>query len=142
MEAFNLLANYYFIYSEQLANQLLWSRTINVHGKPGKNIPMDLHMEHLNRTFKSSVAHLGPNVIGVSLQQTGRAMKPLHDVQLHFDHVTNVTAESAYHSTASTKKDLLAIIEVLQEQQVLRLMAKCRFEHFPAITGSLLKTKF
>ena len=109
VEAFNLLAHYYFIYSERLANQLLWSRTINVHGKPGKNIPMDLHMEHLNRTFKSSVAHLGPNVIRPSLQRTGRAMKPLHDVQLHFDHVTNVTAESAYHSTASTKKDLLAI---------------------------------
>ena len=57
---------------------------------------MDLHMEHLNRTFKSFVAHLGPNIIGPSLQRTGRAMKPLHDVQLHFDHVTNVTAEFDY----------------------------------------------
>ena len=140
VEAFNLLAHYYFIYSERLAYQLLWSCTINVHGKPGKNIPMDLHMEHLNRTFKSSVAYLGPNVIGPSLQRTGRAMKPLHDVQLHFDHVTNVTAESAYHSTASTKKDLLAIIEFLQEQQVFRSMAKRRYEHFPAITGSLLNS--
>lgn len=29
--------------------QLLWSRTVNTHGRIGCNIPMDLHMEHLNR---------------------------------------------------------------------------------------------
>ena len=90
-------------------------------------------MEHLNQTFNSSVAHLGPNVIGPSLQQTGRAMKPLDDIQLHFDYVTNVTAESAYHSTARTKKGLLAIIEVLLEQQVFRSMSKRCYESFPAI---------
>ena len=140
VEAFNLLAHYHFIYSERLANQLLWSRTINVHGKPGRNIPMDLHMKHLNRTFKASVAHLGPNVIGSSLQRTGRAMKPLHDVQLHFDRITNVTTESGYHSTTSTKKDLLTIIQVLQEQEVYKSTPKRRYEHFPAITGSLLNS--
>ena len=42
-------------------------------------------------------------------------MKPLHDVQLHFDCIANVTPESAYHSTTNTKKDLLTIIQVLQE---------------------------
>lgn len=111
-----------------------------MHGKPGRNIPMDLHMEHLNRTFKASVAHLGPNVIGSSLQRTGRAMKPLHDVQLHFDRITNVTTESGYHSTTSTKKDLLTIIQVLQEQEVYKSTPKRRYEHFPAITGSLLNS--
>jgi len=34
----------------------LWSHTVNVHGKPGKNIPMDLHMEHLNRDLASHYA--------------------------------------------------------------------------------------
>lgn len=31
-----------------LAEQLKWGRFINSHGLPGKNISMDLHMEHLN----------------------------------------------------------------------------------------------
>lgn len=64
-------------------------------------------------------------------------MKPLHDVQLHFDRITNVTTESGYHSTTSTKKD---IIQVLQEQEVYKSTPKCCYEHFPAITGSLLNS--
>ena len=49
IEAFNLLSQYHFIFSAWLSKQLLWSRTVNVHGQAGKNIPMDLHMEHMNR---------------------------------------------------------------------------------------------
>ena len=41
IEAFHILAHYNYICSERLCRQLLWSRTINVHGKPGKNISMD-----------------------------------------------------------------------------------------------------
>ena len=59
LKAYNLLAHYHYLYSERMCRQLLWSRTINVHGKPGKIIPMDLHMEHLNRDLKIVVSHLG-----------------------------------------------------------------------------------
>ena len=38
---------------------MLWSRTINVHGQSGKNIPMDLHIEQLNSMFKGSKDKLG-----------------------------------------------------------------------------------
>lgn len=58
VEAFNLLAQYHFVFNDRLRDQLLWSRTINVHGQEGKNIPMDLYMEHLNRMFKNSVSNL------------------------------------------------------------------------------------
>ena len=61
LEAFNLLAQYHFIFSERMAHQLIWSRTINVHGKPGRNVPCDLHMEHLNKKCKQAVSHLGGN---------------------------------------------------------------------------------
>lgn len=42
--------------------QLKWSRMVNVHGRPGKNIAADLHMEHLNRECKSSLSGLGANI--------------------------------------------------------------------------------
>ena len=82
LEAFNLLVHYYFLYSDYLANQLLWSsyRTINVQGRPGHNIPMDLHMKHLNSVFKSAISRLGPNTIGLSLDRTGRALRPISRV--------------------------------------------------------------
>lgn len=36
IEAFTLLAQYEYLFSPRMAMQLKWSRTINVHGRPGK----------------------------------------------------------------------------------------------------------
>lgn len=35
---------------------------MNVQGNPGKNIPMDLHMEHLNPECNTAIAGLGATV--------------------------------------------------------------------------------
>ena len=85
------------MYSERMANQLIWSRTINTSGKQGRNIPMDLHMEHLNKNFKGAISHLGPNNLGPSLQRTGKALKVLMDMQSHYDEETAVPKESWFH---------------------------------------------
>ena len=63
IEAFNLLAQYYILLPPRLGQQLIWSRFINTHGQPGKNIPCDLHLEHLNRALKTAICGLGANVI-------------------------------------------------------------------------------
>ncbi len=42
--------------------QLTWNRTVNIHGRPGKNVPCDLHMEYLNREANISNAGLGSNI--------------------------------------------------------------------------------
>lgn len=39
----------------------MWNRFISVHGRPGKNIPGDLCLEHLNRLFKQAVNERGSN---------------------------------------------------------------------------------
>ena len=53
LEILYTLYQYYFLLSSREAEELIWSRFVNVHGIPGKNIPMDLHMEHLNKVLKS-----------------------------------------------------------------------------------------
>ena len=45
-EAANLLIQYYYVLSPRQASQLLLSKFVNTHGRPGRNIPVDLHMEH------------------------------------------------------------------------------------------------
>ena len=60
-EIFCILAQHRFISSPHLSYQLQWSRFINTHGKQGKNIPSDLHMEHMNRIIKNTVKGLGAN---------------------------------------------------------------------------------
>lgn len=59
VEAFILLAQGKFLFSPHMALQLLWSRTINTQGRPGKNIPAELHMKHLNRECKNCLSGLG-----------------------------------------------------------------------------------
>lgn len=44
--------------SPQQSAVLQWSRFVNTHGRDGCNIPMDLHLEHLNRRFKTDLAGL------------------------------------------------------------------------------------
>ena len=46
IEAFTLLAQHEILFPERLKQQLLWSRFVNTIGKPGHNIPCDLHLEH------------------------------------------------------------------------------------------------
>ena len=48
VEAPTLLFQYYFLFSPRMAMQLVWNRTVNVHGRTGRNVSCDLHMEYLN----------------------------------------------------------------------------------------------
>lgn len=54
VEAFNLLFKHEYALMERMKQELVWERTINVHGKSGRNIPMELYMEHINRHCKQS----------------------------------------------------------------------------------------
>ncbi len=38
--------------SPRQAQELIWNRCVNTHNAPGRNIPCDLHQEHLNRIVK------------------------------------------------------------------------------------------
>ena len=48
--------------SPQVANQLCWGRVASTRGGKGHNLPIDLHMEHLNRCVKDYIVGLGANV--------------------------------------------------------------------------------
>ena len=61
LEFFYTIAQHEFIFSPRLSEELLWTRFINVHGIPGRNIPKDLHMEHLNKLVKESIRSLQAN---------------------------------------------------------------------------------
>ena len=75
IEAFNLLCQYHFWFTQRMAAQLMWSRTVNTTGKPGKNISCDLHMEHLNRNVKCAIAGLSSNVSEEPVQRVGKCNK-------------------------------------------------------------------
>ena len=122
IEAFTMLAQQKFLFSPRMSKQLLWCRTVNVHGRPGKNIPCDLHMEHLNRVCKESISGLGANITDHSIQRAGRSVGRCNEILANLDELAGVRPESDYHTVRSSQADLQKILQQLTEE-------RCVFDH-------------
>lgn len=109
IEAFTLLAQHDFLFSNRQKQQLLWGRFVNVHGLPARNIPSDLYMEHLNRVLKEAVKGLGANKTEKALVRVGKAIGAIESVQHNFDDDNNINDCSGNHKQASFTKDLKSI---------------------------------
>ena len=78
---------------------------MNTTGGAGHNIPLDLHMEHLNRIVKDHVANLGANVAEKSILQCGKSLKGLMETCASFDKQFNVRPPSTSHSKVCVSGD-------------------------------------
>ena len=114
------------ILSERKVVQLRYSRFINVHGRPGCNIPADLFMEHLNRQLKSVLVNMGSNIQPESILRAARAIGVVNNICHTFEKEVSGTAISGYHPIPSYKKDLLTIITILTEAKVLQQQQQSR----------------
>lgn len=69
-------ASVHFVSTDVRRIDVFKPRFINVSGCPGRNISMDLYMEHLNRDIKNGIDHLGPNktksAINSKIRQSNR----------------------------------------------------------------------
>ena len=118
IEAFTLLAQYHYLFSPRMAQQLMWSRTVNIHGQAGKNISCDIHMEQLNRLCKSSLGCLGSNITDQAVDRIGKCIGELVKVNANFDANNKVPLTSGKHSVRSAKKDIEKLLEQLKKNSV------------------------
>ena len=131
VEAFNLLVQFDFLLPHRLAHQLVWSRTINSQGRPGKNISCDLHMEHLNREVKNQIAGLGSNVTNDSITRIGNALGEMLPILQQFDCVTGIKPTSGRHSKRSCEKDMAILVKQLKEtSNVFSVVPGCSHRTF------------
>ena len=135
-----LLSQYYLILPPQLAEQLKWSRFINVHGRPGQNISCDLHMEHLNRIAKVSIGGLGTNKSEKAIRRIGKAIRTVSKSLENFDEITNVPSESSTHTARSSKKDLDKIVKELVKAEVFSTIPRRKHKSFSTIKANLIRT--
>ena len=85
VEAFNLLLELEYVMTSRMKQQLTWERTINVHGKSGRNVSMDFHMEHINRECRQAMGVLGSNINDSSVACTGKSIGELMKISQQFD---------------------------------------------------------
>ena len=117
-EALNFLCQCYHDLPPQQAEQMLYSRFVNTKGVKGRNIPLDLHQEHLNRLCKDCVKGLRSNKTKDAIVRCGKALGTLNTVLNNFDENNNVPTVSDAHHSPSFKQDLNLIVEELQQTKV------------------------
>ena len=83
--------------SPWLSAQLLWSRCINLHGRPGNNIPADLHME----LVKEIIKNLGANITEKAICRVRRAIGTIASVLRKFDEQNDIDSPTGTHKVAS-----------------------------------------
>ena len=141
IEALNLLAQYHYFFSQRQAEQLLWSRFVNVHGLPGKNIPSDLFMEHLNKVCKLCINDLGPNKTKDGLKRVGKCIGPLNDLLTNYDIAIGITEASGRHKLANVEKDKAIIMDELCEAKVFCNIPERKHEKFQKIGDNIVMNK-
>jgi len=115
-EAFTLLAQYHFLLSPRAAMQLIWNRTINVHGYAGRNVSCDLHMEHLNREAKNGICSVESNTTDETVKRVGRSIGCTVEILNNFDTINSIKQPSGRHSKHSTTLDMKIILKQLHEE--------------------------
>ena len=140
VQASTLLLQNHFIFTERMRQQLLYSRTINVHGRPGRNIPMDLHMEHLNRELKEGMRHLSSNINAASVIRIGKALRKLIDFRDNYDKCTNVSKLTGHHMPRSKNKDLQLMVDELNKAQVFSETLGRKHSQLPDFEGNAMST--
>ena len=130
LEVLRMLYSYYFTMSPRQKHQLLWSRFVNVHGKVGRNIANDLHMEHLNRVCKNAVRGIGAKS-EESLKRIGRVVGPLAEVMSNFDQNVLKTGNDGigHHKQAAADKDRDMIVNELLNRADVFTETENRFHH-------------
>lgn len=133
VEAVTLLNQCEFKLTPRQSAELKWSRFINCHGVQGRNVPCDLHLEHMNRLCKEAVHGLQANKTSVSIVRVGKSLGTLKDTVEQFDDDNDIHAPSQAHSTPSVNKDRDIILKELLNNSVFHPGVARHHASFPRV---------
>lgn len=111
--ALHLMAKTTSLLTPQQAQGLIWNRTVNNRGGEGKNISLDLRLEHLVHLLKELLANLGVNLTVAAAERCSKALKAVEDLLNSIDSHLEVKRPSGRHTMARSKADFEAIVKEL-----------------------------
>lgn len=120
VEAFHLLAQVNALLPLHMAHQLTWNRTCNVSGGEGKNIPLDLMVEHFNRVFKADLNTFRSNIGEKSISRSSRAIGTMKEMLDKFDTQMKVKKPSGRHVGPSHQKDFDVMLKIVVKEGVFK----------------------
>ncbi len=140
VEALYLQCQVNALLSPRAAHRLTWNRFLKSKFGLGRNIPLDLALEHFSRIIKILMKKLGAN--GLSQKALDRHCKVLTlNKQLldNFDEMCNVRKRSGKHVRQSRRNDLVKVVQNLVENKAFEFTNGRTYKHFTDIKSSLLE---
>ena len=104
--------------SARKAEQLKWNRFANERGGSRNNMPLDLRMEHLNKSVKQGLKRLGPNLTESAAIKMSRSADGVQEVVTSYDKMTRVKQSSGYHASSKSERDFSEVLKELQKGKV------------------------
>ena len=124
--------------SPRLSHSLVWNRTVNSEGKADTNYPMDLAVEHDNKSFKADIHTYKGEITDKSIFRISHSTEPSEGILKSYDRSTRTKKPSGRHSNCSTEQDVLAIVEHLLDGDVYQKIPGRNHAAFPKMPHNLL----
>ena len=122
-----------------LVHQLTWGRFVNTHGGKGRNIPCDLHNEHINKLFKEMIGDMGANFTEEASTRAARSISTLERLAIQYERQTGIHPQTTAHSRRSDEKDVFTIVKAVQKARVLDVVSKRSHSKFHAFSANPLR---
>ena len=131
LEALYLLLQVNSLLPAAEAHSLIWNRTVNNKGGPGKNVALDLDMEHDNKDIKQPIKNLGPNVTEAAVRRISHGQQRSKTMLTCVDREILVKQRSGKHTSADYTKDLTTVINLLNDEMVFHHSPGRQYKCFP-----------
>ena len=109
------------ILNQSEAFSLMSNRFCNTSGRIGRNIPLDLRLEHLNNLLKACLKALGANVNEESAQRIAAALNGIEMILNSVDKDCRCTVPSKVHGGKGHEESVLQIVS-----DVISINAFCK----------------
>lgn len=124
--------------SPRLAHSLTWNRFWNGKGGRGRNVSLDLHLEHLNNFLKSFLTRSGPNLTEQTASRVSRSLGIWKELMDTTDSELEVSRSTGAHHAARQTEDILILVEVFQDAELFKENPGREFSVFPKFRRDLL----
>ena len=116
LEAFLITAAVKALLPERFAEEVTWSRFVNLTGGPGKNLDADYTLELFNKAVKAKLKTMGPNNTPEQVMRASRTIMFCDDLSKSLAQQLKVSPTSRDHTQQDLAKDKSLIIDQLRNK--------------------------
>lgn len=121
------------------AHELTWERFVNTKGRTGRNISLDLHMEHLNKFLKELLKNLRSNLNEVNADRIAKATNNIKTLIEKTEESLNIKVTSTGNNKLNTKASVHKLAaEIHKNNPFAENCKEMKYDSFPNFNGHLL----